>query len=247
MTTVSIIIPAHNEALHLPRTLSSVHAAAVEAGIEYEVIVVDDASTDRTAEIAREHGAVVHRVALRQISAVRNAGAAKARGDVLVFLDADTMLPAPTLSAALRALEGGAAGGGAAVKFDGRIPPYARLLLPVMTLSMRLVGWAAGCFIFARREAFEATGGFDEDVYASEEIWMSLALKRQGRFVMLGRHVVTSGRKLRQYSYGEIVPLLGRLLLRGTRGVRTREGLELWYDGRRESALPDADPGSTPA
>ena len=103
---ISFVVPAHNEEALLARTLASIHAAAAAVRADYELIVVDDASTDRTPEIATQHGARVVRVAARQISAVRNAGAREATGDVLVFVDADTILPPETLAAALAALPG---------------------------------------------------------------------------------------------------------------------------------------------
>ena len=73
---LSVVVPAHNEARLLPATLQAIHAAAAAAGVPYELIVVDDASTDGTAEVARAHGALVVAVGLRQIAAVRNAGSA---------------------------------------------------------------------------------------------------------------------------------------------------------------------------
>ena len=81
---ISFVVPAFNEETVLGRTLDSVHAAAAGSGHQYEVIVVDDASTDRTAEIARARGARVVAVAHRQIAAVRNAGARVATGDVII-------------------------------------------------------------------------------------------------------------------------------------------------------------------
>ena len=80
-------------------------------------------------------------------------------------------------------------------------------------------------------------GGFDETLYGAEEIAMSRALKRHGQFVVLPQSVVTSGRKLRTYSGPEILRMAARLALKGPNAVRSREGLELWYEERRE------DPG----
>src|SRR5439155_26660393 len=101
---VSFIIPAHNEAFEIGRTLASVFDPARATGLPFEVIVVNDASTDRTAKIARQAGARVLDVQLRKISAVRNAGARAAKGDVFFFIDADTQVPEATLRATLNAL-----------------------------------------------------------------------------------------------------------------------------------------------
>ena len=72
---ISFVIPAHDEEHLLPRTLDAIHATARELGLEYEIVVADDASTDRTAALAQERGARVVSIARRQISAARNAGA----------------------------------------------------------------------------------------------------------------------------------------------------------------------------
>jgi glycosyltransferase involved in cell wall biosynthesis len=199
------------------------------------VIVVNDASTDETAALARAAGARTLDVQLRKISAVRNSGAREAKGDVFFFLDADTRISEATLRAALRALEDGAVGGGAFVTFAEPVSLSARIGIDLFSfLYMRLVGWAAGCFIFATRAAFEAAGGFDERLFAAEEIALSIALKRQGRFVLLRESVTTSARKLRLHSPLDVIPFVGRFLVRGFGMLRRRDGLDWWYDGKRE-------------
>src|SRR5688572_21460895 len=91
---ISFIIPAYNEELLLGRTLRALDDAARGLGEPFEIIVVDDASTDRTADVAREHGARVVSVNRRQIAATRNAGAREASGELLFFIDADTVVTA---------------------------------------------------------------------------------------------------------------------------------------------------------
>src|SRR3954447_22566576 len=83
---VSFVIPAYNEEALLPRTLAALTAAARALAESFEIVVGDDASTDRTAQVAREHGARVVRVERRQIAAARNAGARAAAGELLVFI-----------------------------------------------------------------------------------------------------------------------------------------------------------------
>ncbi len=231
---ISFIVPAYNEERYLGRTLLALHDAARRLGEPYEVIVVDDGSTDGTSALAECQGARLVRVHHRQISATRNAGARAARGEHFVFVDADTVVNEDVLHGTLRAFEGGAVGGGAAVRFDGPIPVWAHLLLSVLIRLFRSTKLAAGCYLFCTRDAFQAVGGFDEALYASEEITMSQALGRHGRFVVLREEVVTSGRKLRSYTGREHLRVLRRVLERGPRAVRQREGLELWYAPRRE-------------
>src|SRR5688572_27455214 len=86
----SFIVPAHDEAPLIQATLQSIRDAADACGFPYECIVVDDDSTDNTAQVARACGACVVPVAFRHIAATRNAGAAAALGARLCFVDADT-------------------------------------------------------------------------------------------------------------------------------------------------------------
>ncbi|HEY7501837.1 MAG TPA: glycosyltransferase [Vicinamibacterales bacterium] len=230
---ISFIVPAYNEERLLGQTLASIHAAARALDRSYEIVVADDASTDRTAEIARENGARVVPVRLRQIAGTRNAGARAARGEILVFVDADTLVPSATLSAAMDALARGAVGGGAMLRVDGTIPRHGRVLLFLVATGMRLGRLAAGCFLFCTREAFEAAGGFDERLFATEELALSRALRRHGRMTILREAVETSGRKLRTHSAWELARLIGALVGIGPRILRSRDRLELWYGSRR--------------
>jgi glycosyltransferase involved in cell wall biosynthesis len=234
---ISFIVPAYNEELLIGRTLTAIHAAAREVGESYEVIVVDDGSTDRTAMVAGEGGARVVPVHYRQIGRTRNAGARVAAGEIFVFVDADTLITAPTLRATLAVLDAGAAGGGASLRLEGDIGWHGRLLLMLVRAGMRLGRLAAGCYLFCTRSAFEAAGGFDERLFATEEIALSRALARQGRVVILRETVVSSGRKLRTHSGWEILRLLSAVARQGASALRSRERLELWYGSRR------SDPG----
>lgn len=233
---LSFIVPAFNEETVLGETLRSLDAAARRAGEPFEVIVVDDASTDDTAAIARAHDATVLRVELHRISAVRNAGARIARGDLLVFVDADTLVHADTLTQMLDAVRSGAIGGGARVRLDEHgLPRWVRVLSSFTCWLVYRLRIAGGCFIFARREAFAAVGGFDERYFASEEIHFGNALKKIGRFALVPAPVMSSGRKLRLFSGWQLLRQMLRFAVRGWPALRRREGLEFWYDGRREA------------
>lgn len=230
---LSFVIPAHNEQPLLGRTLSALTDAARASGQPFEVVVVDDGSTDCTAEVARAYGARVVAVDYRQIAATRNAGARETCGDVLIFVDADTMVTGDAIRAAIEAMRGGAVGGGCAFRFDGRLPIYGRLLQALASPLYRVLGLASGCFLFCTRDAFRSVGGFDERLFGAEEAALSRALWRRGRFVVLREVVTTSGRKLRAYSPREILGLLARLALTGSKSLRRRDGLDVWYGERR--------------
>jgi glycosyltransferase involved in cell wall biosynthesis len=244
---LSFIVPAHDEETSIVATVESIVSSA--QGHEFEVVVVDDASTDRTKELAEGAGARVVSVEVRQIAGARNAGAKAARGDVFVFVDADTCITKAVVDGVVHAMAHGAIGGGAMVDFDRPMPLWARMTMPLMTRVYFMMKMAAGCFVFATRDAFEATGGFDEELYAGEEVELSGCLKRyakaigrwhghRARFTVLRARVVTSARKLRIHSGFRIFGEMFRLIFLGRRGVRKRDGLSLWYGPRVQ------DPGS---
>ena len=89
------------------------------------------------------------------------------------------------------------------------------------------------CVVFCRRADFDAVGGFDERHFAGEELVLSWALGRRGRFVILRENVLTSPRKFQGMTFWRFLPLGLRLAFKGMRGVRKREGNEFWYDGKR--------------
>jgi glycosyltransferase involved in cell wall biosynthesis len=234
---ISFIVPAYNEEVMIGATVRALQAAAGAMDVRYEVIVVDDASTDRTADIARASGAAVVRANLRQISAVRNAGARAARGDLLIFVDADTLVPEETLRQTLSVIESGAAGGGARVSMDAHgTSRWMKALANFMCWILFRLGYAGGCYVFARREAFDAVGGFDERYFASEEIHFRNALKRHGRFAMVPAAVISSGRKMRLFTAGQLLRQTLSFGVRGFSALRRRDGLELWYGGQRETS-----------
>lgn len=231
---ISFIIPAHNEEALLGLTLASIHAAAAHLSQPYEVIVVDDASTDSTARIAEEAGAKVIAVGFRQIAATRNAGAKVASGEILVFVDADTQISSPVLAAVLAALASGAVGGSGLFRFDHPVPRWGRILYAFIMPAARLLQVTGGCFMFCTREAFDAVGGFPEEFYAGEDLGMLRRLKRHGRYVIPRPLVLTSGRKLSGEGGRQILSLVGNVLRHGPRYLTVRENLDIWY-GPRES------------
>lgn len=230
---LSFIVPAHNEAASIEATVRAIATAAVGAGAAHEIVVVDDASSDRTAALAAAAGARVVAVDLRQIAAARNAGARAALGDVFVFVDADTLIATDVVAGLARAIADGAVGGGAAVRFDEPTPRWVRLVLPFSIWLARRLRITGGCFLFCTRAAFDAVGGFDETLYASEEIRLCRLLRARGEFVILRQAVLTSGRKLRTYSGWEILGAMLRIALAGRNGVKDRSRLGIWYDPRR--------------
>lgn len=234
---LSVIIPAFNEEALLGDTLASVAGALAGCGVDgrAEVIVVDNNSSDGTAEIARSMGARVIFEPENQISRARNAGGRAARGRFLVFLDADTRLTAALLEQALGNLRSGACcGGGVVLRMEHAVPPaMLRVLAFWNGLSVKL-GLAAGCFVYCLREGFAAVGGFSQNVYAGEEIWFSRALKRWGRRrglrfrVITEVRIATSGRKVEWFSPGQLA-LQTAVLVLFPWAARSRRLCRIWY------------------
>jgi glycosyltransferase involved in cell wall biosynthesis len=244
---LSFIVPAYNEEHELAGALAGIRAAAEASKEPFEIIVVDDASTDATAEIAKAAGAVVVPVHYRHIAAVRNAGARAARGDIFFFVDADTRISPAHVTGALAAFGADCAGGGAPVITEGSIPWWGPTFLRIFTmLYFTISNLGAGAFLFTTRKNFEAVGGFDEQFYAGEEVYFTLALKKLGRFKLLREPIVTSGRKLRMHSARHILARSFTIILGGKRVVRSRDKLDLWYDGKRETKTREPVSGSAP-
>ena len=234
MSRLAVVVPAHNEAEELPRTLTRLNERLAAPGRAFDLVVVDNASTDATVEVAREHGARVVHEPHRQISRVRNTGAAHTEADWLLFVDADTWPSRELLARSLELLEGGACGGGALVAMD-RLPNrvYTWGLRAWNAVAARF-SFAAGCFVFVRRDAFEAVGGFDERYYAGDEVILSRRLKRWGRqhghaFVVLREPAVsTSARKAHWFSPAQHV-LTTLIVLLCPPAMRSRRLMWFWY------------------
>jgi len=175
MTDYSIIIPAYNEEAYLPHALKAVFTAVAGAPGKAEVVVVDNNSCDRTAEIARIMGARVVPESVNQIARARNTGARAALGRYMIFVDADTKVSTGLLTKALENLQSGRiVGGGVVVAPDRALEPAAQSIFDTWNRFSQLFNIAAGCFVYCERVAFEAVGGFSQRVYASEELWFSI-------------------------------------------------------------------------
>jgi len=234
---LSFIVPAHDEEASVAATVGSI--AAASSATPHEIIVIDDASTDGTAAQAEAAGARVVRVEHRQIAATRNAGARAATGSIFVFVDADTLIASHVVMALREAMAAGAVGGGAAIRFDEPTPRWVKLVLPAGLWLARRMRITGGCFLYCSRAAFEAVGGFDEQLFAAEEIRLCRQLRTQGDVVVLRQAVLTSGRKLRTYSGWELLKAGARVLFAGRAGLSNRSRLGIWYAPRRPDPAED--------
>ncbi|HEX9673575.1 MAG TPA: glycosyltransferase [Burkholderiales bacterium] len=239
---ISVVVPAYNEERLLHGTLRSI-GAAMEAfdrrGWTSELIVCDNNSTDRTASIAREAGARVVFEPVNQISRARNRGAAEAGGDWIFFVDADSQPTVALFSEAADAIAAGRCLAGGCTVTYANPPRGVALAVGMWNALSRVTRWAAGSFIFCEATAFRETGGFSEELYASEEVDLFRRLKRMARrnwrtIVILHRHpLLTSDRKLRLYSWGELSRFALKTIVSRGKTLRRRQDCFAWYDGKR--------------
>lgn len=242
---ISLVVPAWNEADRLPRLFDSLDGAVVRwiaAGgdaRDIEIIVADNGSTDATAAIAAARGARVAPVERRLIAAARNGGAALARGELLAFVDADSVLHPDVLLAVDAAMRDPRALGGASgvtmERWSAGIWLTCMMALPVVWLT----GFDTG-LVFWRRSDFETLGGYDEGLAVAEDVDFLWRLRRLGgprgqKLVRLrGVRTVTSTRKFDRHGdwhYFTQMPRVGWQLLRH-RGALPEFARRYWYDGR---------------
>jgi glycosyltransferase involved in cell wall biosynthesis len=233
----SIIIPAFNEGAELPATLAAIRAAMAAQRLTGECIVVDNNSTDSTAAIATAAGAdLVVFEPINQIARARNTGAQASRGQQLIFVDADTRICAELLAEALRQLATGSCGGGAIIEFENthQAGLLGRWGIAAWRRISTFTRTAAGSFLFCQRAAFEAVGGFDQKLYASEEVRLSRLLRKWGRAHGLSFDIITqpaartSARKFHWYSGPKMLGWVFFMMLVPI-AVRSRRLCGFWY------------------
>jgi rSAM/selenodomain-associated transferase 2 len=227
MGTVSIVVPALDEADNLARLLPDLRARWPTA----EIVVVDGGSADASREVVRAHACVRWVASPRGRARQMNTGARETRGDALLFLHADTVLP----DGALEAIDGAladptAVGGRFDVRFDSA-RPIMRTVAWLMNRRSRLTGISTGDqAIFVRRAVFAALGGYP-DIPLMEDIELTRRLKRSGRLVALSLRVTTAARKWEREGAARTIALMWALRLLYWAGVGPAR-LHRWYYGR---------------
>ncbi|MGB8353018.1 MAG: glycosyltransferase [Chthoniobacteraceae bacterium] len=233
---ISVLIPAYNEELLIGKVIQAVYASF--AALDYkawEIIVCDNNSTDRTSAVAIENGAQVVKEPHNQIARARNTAAKSARGKWLIFIDADTYMTSGILGKTIAAFEGGKiCSGGCHLKFDKQnIGWFPTIMTGLWNSISGFVNLAAGSYLFCYREAWADIGGFDEEVYAGEEIFFSQKLKAWGKErglkfkILTGEPVITSARKMDWYGQRQLFYHVLKMMWPGS--IKKRESCELWY------------------
>jgi len=239
---ISVIIPAFNEERLLGETLRHVRtasAAFTARGWTSEVIVCDNNSTDRTADIAREHNATVVFEPVNQIARARNRGAEAATGDWFIFVDADSQPSAALFAEVAGQIQGGRClAGGSTIRLVG-LHRFASRVAELWNWLSRWRLLLAGSFVFVEAAVFRKVGGFSNELFAGEELDLSERLREFARqdgrqLVILHRHpLVTSARKAQLYKTREHLKFLVRAAFNHHATLRSREACHTWYDGRR--------------
>lgn len=238
--SISLVVPARNEAELLPRLLASVAVASARyraGAAAVEVIVADNGSSDDTRAIARAAGCVVVDVQPRVIAAVRNGGAAVARGGWLAFVDADMQVHPDTFDAIEAALGDHRIAGGASGIRPERWSAGIAAAFALTDVVGRVSGVEAG-LAYLRREDFAALHGYDERRAALEDVDLLWRLRRLGRARgqvlarLRGAPAVFSTRKFDQRGDWHWLGLGARMIAsRGWRARRRSEVVEqYWYD-----------------
>lgn len=239
---ISLIIPAYNEGMFIAKCLESVEKAKEYCGKAslIETIVVDNCSTDNTAEIALAYNAHVVMEEKRQISFVRNKGAAVAKGDIVAFLDADSIITPNMFTLVEEVMSSGKyIGGGTDIKIErnslGIFFTYCITKFP----AMWLLGIMGG-LIFTEKKTFEETGGFDTSLYCAEDAAFALNLKKYGQQkekkfkVITDAYIITSARTFDKFGDWYYFKYLPKFLLNMRKITKDKDFCDrFWYNVKR--------------
>ena len=239
---ISIVIPAFNEERLIADTLHHIKAAAEvfpERGWDAEIIVCDNNSKDKTAQLALAAGAKVVFEPINQIARARNRGAAEATGDWLIFVDADSKPSRELFMEVADAIQAGEClAGGCVVRLDGD-HNVANRLIGIWNFLSRWRCLLAGSFIFCETKVFREIGGFSNELFAGEELDLSKRLKevaraRKKRILILHQHpLTTSPRKVELYTLRQHIFFIAKAALLPGKTMRSRDACYIWYDGKR--------------
>lgn len=232
----SIVIPAFNEENFLPNTLENVQKAMQQQKETGELIVVDNNSIDQTSSIAKQFGATVVFEKVNQIATARNAGGKKAHGEFIIFLDADTTLTPEILHKSLNLLKSGVAGGGITIQFNKKLANPYIVLVGLWNLFSKTFKIGAGCFIFCQKQAFDEIEGFNEKLYASEELYFCLNLKKWAKkhnkkvSIIHDISIVSSARKFEWFNPWQFWGLIFLIFFLPLFGFSKKMTKKWWYE-----------------
>lgn len=202
---ISIVIPAHNEEEVLPRTLDALKSQTYR---EFETVVVTNGCSDRTADVVRGKCDQLFELEQRGLGPARNLGAAKARGDLLLFLDADTILEPNALETIARKFTRRYAAGTLKGVPEPAKPSYKMIYFLKNFVHQSHVHHGSSGVILCWKDQFEAVGGFDNELYLRENSDLMKKLRRFGAYKYIGATpAITSMRRYEKTGTGEMILL----------------------------------------
>jgi len=235
MVKVSVIIPAYNEEQCLPETLERIGKALSIAACHSEIIVVDNDSQDGTKQVAEAFGAKVFLETEHNISKVRNTGAENSTGNVLIFIDADTLVPATLFQKITAVMEDEKCFGGAvAVGYEDFKRKWMKFYLLGWKFWGRVFNMKQGAAQFCRKSVFAELGGYDQTIFMGEDVefyWrLSKFAKRNKGYLYFVEHpaVITSARRFDKMSLWKTVLLTHPFFIRLT--WRKKSFWKDWYE-----------------
>lgn len=238
-TTFSVIIPAHNEEKYIGKCLRAIRSAAKYVYPDkVEMIVVANRCDDKTADIARRLGAKVIENGDKCIAAVRNAGVRAAGGEIIVTIDADSLMTKYSLLEIKENLQSGKViGGGADPKFDRMSIGIALSALYVavnlLPIMIKNGGYLSGAMFWCYKRDFLNIGGFDESLVSLEDMDFAVRLKEYGKskglkYATLKRsYITTSSRKFDEF--GDWYLIKNRRLTKRIFTGKDREAADAFY------------------
>jgi glycosyltransferase involved in cell wall biosynthesis len=223
---ISVIIPARNEEEFLPATLSALQQQNYR---NFEVIVVANGCNDRTADVAREHGARVFELGARGLGAARNLGGREALGQILVFLDADTLLPKKALEIIAAKFRRSHSCGTLWGEPDSRRLSYKLIYAGKNLIHGAHLHCGSSGVILCWKDHFLKVGGFDEGLYLRENSHLMKRLLKYGRYCFIWRvPAITSMRRYDTQGTGDMVRLWMRVWWRSIVSDIRNETYEDW-------------------
>jgi glycosyltransferase involved in cell wall biosynthesis len=229
---ISIIIPAYNEEDYLPATLEKICIGLANTDCKAETIVVDNESTDKTRSIAESFGAKVLTETEHNIAKVRNTGAKNAVGDVLIFIDADTLVPEILFQKIIGAMQDEKCFGGAvAVDYGEFKRRWMKFYLKGWQFWGTLFNMKQGAAQFCRKSVFEEIGGYDETIFMGEDVmfyWRlsKFAKQKSGQLLFIENpKVTTSPRRFDRMSVWKTLLLTHPLFI-----LLTAKRKKFWRD-----------------
>ncbi|WP_295067473.1 glycosyltransferase [Ruminococcus sp.] len=239
MIKFSVVIPAHNEEKYIGRCLRAVISASKYVKPErVEIIVVANRCTDRTCAIAKHYGAKVIINDDKCIAAIRNTGVKATKGEIVVTIDADSLMTKYSFVEIRERLESGKyIGGGTNPKFErmswGIAVSSMYVLLKLLPVMIKNGGFLSGAMFWFYKHDFEAVNGFDESLVSLEDMDFAVRLKKLGKqrgkkYGTLKRsYIMTSSRKFDEF--GDWYLIKNRKLTKRIFSGKDRQAADSFY------------------